>query len=236
MSTRNKFLLVFCFIILDMFLLIGFLVVRDATMLNTLKKEVIELNKLDVTTDRFNRDIVSSGNYAIVEEAIKEYLDDYAVLLQEVLQVVDDSKLTTILSYNNYVNDGPEFSESLKYLKKLKEDFNGNIDVLVNNLEEDNIKSFINNKIDDQYYIDLYVELMLNDDMKDGFEETKKLLVKTKTKVNNVIDISNEVLEFLISNNDSWVVEDGEIKFQTEELYNYYNTLISKINTKQKES
>lgn len=215
-----------------MFLIIGFLVVRDATMLNTLKKEVLELNKLDVTTDRFNSEIVSSGDYAVVEKAIKEYLDEYAVLLQEVLLIVDDSKLTTILSYDNYVKDGPEFTESLNYLNTTKERFNKNIDILVNNLEEDNIKGFINNKIDDPYYIDLYIELMLNEDMKDSFEETKKLLVKTKSKVSNVIDVSNEVLQFLVLNKEDWVVEDGEIKFRTDELFNHYNSLIAKINTK----
>jgi len=48
MSSRRKFLLVFCFILLDMFLLVGFLVIRDATFLNDLKKEVENLKIEDV--------------------------------------------------------------------------------------------------------------------------------------------------------------------------------------------
>ena len=120
MSNKKKFFLVFLFILLDMFLLIGYLVIRDATMLNDLKKEVRSLSKLDITKDRYNKSIKTSGDYAVVEKSIKTYLDDYAVLLQDVLSVVKDPKLVKILSYDNYSKDGPEFTESLKYLEDTK--------------------------------------------------------------------------------------------------------------------
>lgn len=231
MSSRRKFVLTFCFILLDMFLLIGFLVVRDATILNELKKEVYELSKLDITKDRYNREIKSKGSYAIVEKTIKEYLDSYAVNLQEVLAVINDTKLVKMLSYDNYSTDGPEFKESLEYLKEISENFNLKIDKLLSDVEEDNIKSYIKGKTDDSYYINLYNELMLDGSMIDDFRETKSLLEKTKVSVNNTFDVCNDVLEFLIYNKDSWTVEDGEIKFLTVDLYNYYNALISKLKT-----
>lgn len=231
MSSRRKFVLTFCFILLDMFLLIGFLVVRDATILNELKKEVYELSKLDITKDRYNREIKSKGSYAIVEKAIKEYLDSYAVNLQEVLSVMNDTRLTKMLSYDNYATDGPEFKESLAYLKETSDNFNLKIDMLLRDVEEDNIRSYIKEKTDDSYYVNLYNELMLDGSMIDDFRETKSLLEKTKVSVNNTFDVCNDVLEFLIYNKDSWTVEDGEIKFLTVDLYNYYNALISKLKT-----
>ncbi len=220
MSSRRKFLLIFCFIILDMFLLIGFLVIRDATLLNNLKKEVRELTKLDITKDRYNKKIKCRGNYAIVEKAIKEYMDDYAVNLQDVLSVIKDPNLTKILSYENYSTDGPDFKKSLDYLKVTKKDFNDKIDLLIKNSEEDEIANYINQKINDSYYIDLYKELMLTDEMISDFNETRVLLEKTKVRVNNVFDVSTEVLKFLVAHKDSWSVEDGEIKFLTKDLYN----------------
>lgn len=229
MSSRRKFLLIFCFIILDMFLLIGFLVIRDATLLNNLEKEVLELTKLDITKDRYNRKIKSRGNYAIVEGAIKEYLDDYATSLQEVLAVIKDKNLTKILSYDNYSTDGPDFKKSFTYLSDTKKDFNNKIDKLIENSEENKITSYINTKITDPYYIGLYKDLMSTEDIIDEFNETRTLLEKTKVRVNNVFDVSTEVLNFLVTNKDSWSVEDGEIKFLTTDLYNYYITLVGKL-------
>jgi len=214
-----------------MFLLIGFLVIRDATYLNDLKKEVNELSKLDITKDRYNREIKSSGDYAIVEKTIKDYLDDYAVNLQDVLQVIQDPKLTKILSYENYSTDGAlEFKESLEYISTTKESFNKKIDELSSKLEEDSISNYINDKTNDPYYVNLYLELMLEDNMINDFEETKSLLEKNKIKVNNVFDVSTEVLNFLNTNKGFWKTEDGEIKFLTQELYDQYNSLIAKIN------
>lgn len=229
MSSRKKFFLVFCFIILDMFLLIGYLVIRDATMRNDLRKEIHELSKLDITRDRYNRKLKTKGDYATVEKAIKEYLDDYAVSLQEVLKVIDDKELTTILSSDNYTKDGPEFTNSLKYLNTTKDQFNEDINTLILNLEEDNIKNYINDKTNDPYYRNLYIELMLDEDMKGNFSETKRLLENTKKDVNNIFSVSTEVLNFLSFNKGNWQVEEGQIKFQTQDLYNQYNTLISKL-------
>lgn len=232
MSSRRKFFLIFCFILLDMFLLIGFLVIRDATFLNDLKNEVKELSKLDITKDRYNREIKSRGSYAIVESAIKEYLDNYAVSLQEISKIMNDEKFTKILSYDNYKNDGSNFYESLNYLATTKKNFNKKINELIDNLNEDKVNDYINDKIIDPYYINLYKELMSTESMVNDFKKTKEVLEKIKISVNNTIDVSVEVLNFLKINKDSWNLEDGEIKFLTVDLYNYYNNLISKITTK----
>ena len=233
MSNKKKFFLIFLFILLDMFLLIGFLVIRDATSLNDLKKEVKALDKLDMTKDRYNRSIKSSGEYKVIEKAIKTYLDDNAVLMQKVLGVMSDDKLTKILSYDNYKEDGPEFSKSLSYLESTKKEFNSNVDTLLKNLEEDSVKKYINGKTNEKYYKDLYLELMVTDKRMKDFNEKKELLNNTKTKVNNVLDTSTELLNFLKNNKDNWVLEDNEIKFKNRDLYNQYNGYISKIQKKE---
>ena len=233
MSSKKKFFLIFLFIVLDMFLLVGFLVIRDATSLNDLKKEAKVLSKLDITKDRYNTRIKSSGDYAVVEKAMKSYLDDSAILMQKILGVMNDEKLTKILSFDNYSKDGPEFTESLKYLENTKKSFNSNVEELFDKLDEDNAKKYINKKIDDPYYRNLYVELMLTKDRKEEFIKNKELLNKTRDKVNNVLDTSTEILNFLKDNKDNWVLEDNEIKFKNRSLYNQYNDYISKIQKKE---
>ncbi len=229
MKDRKTFFFVFCFIILDVFLLLGFLFLRDATSENRLRKEVEALSKLDITKDRYNTRIKSSGKYKIVEKAIKEYLDDYATGLQDVSKVLSDTTLMKVLSYDNYVSDGPEFKESREYLKDTKEKFDKNIDKLISKTDKDTITSYIYDKTDDEELIKLYQELMLDDSILEELNSNKELLINTKVKVQNIIDTSLEVLNFLNTYSDSWVTENGEIKFQNKDLYNYYTELINKV-------
>ena len=76
MSTRKKFFFVFLFIILDAFLITGFFVIRDATMVNVIEKETDKLASLDLATDRFNLKVKAKGKYGKVEDNMKSYLDD----------------------------------------------------------------------------------------------------------------------------------------------------------------
>lgn len=235
MSSRKKFLLVFGFIVLNMFMLVSFLVIRDATMENELKNEMEYLSKLDITKDRYNKKTVTRGKYAVVEKSIKKYLDDYHLELQEVLKLINDKELTTILSYDNYSTDGPEFTKSLEYLNTSKETFNKKVDDLINKFGDEEIKNNIYKSTKEEYYVNLYDNLMLSSNMRSNYNSTIELLKSTKSRMNNVYDTSIEVLNFLVLYKDDWVVEDGEIKFKTQDLYNYYNELISKVSTKKSE-
>ena len=229
MKDKKIFFFVFCFIIIDVILLLGFLYLRDATLENKLRKEIETLSKLDITKDRYNTEIKSSGKYKIVEEAIKTYLDDYAVGLQEVSSVLSDSTLTKVLSYNNYQEDGPEFSKSRNYLNETKDKFDKTIDELISKSDKDTISNYIYDKTDDHELIKLYQELMLDDSILEELNSNKELLVNTKVKIDNILDTSLEVLNFLNTYSDSWIIENGEIKFKNKELFNYYNNLISKV-------
>lgn len=235
MSSRKKFLLVFGFIVLNMFMLVSFLVIRDATMENELKNEMEYLSKLDITKDRYNKKTVTRGKYAVVEKSIKKYFYDYHLELQEVLKLINDKELTTILSYDNYSTDGPEFTKSLEYLKTSKETFNKKVDDLINKFGDEEIKNNIYKSTKEEYYVNLYDNLMLSSNMRSNYNSTIELLKSTKSRMNNVYDTSIEVLNFLVLYKDDWVVEDGEIKFKTQDLYNYYNELISKVRTKKSE-
>ena len=229
---NKKFFIIFCFILIDVFLVVGFLVIRDSISFNELKREVIELSKLDITKDRYNRKIKSHGDYATVEKAIKEYMDGYAVDIQYLSKMMNDERLSTILSYSNYEKDGPEFKESLDYLEKSKKEYNEKIDKLIANLDEENIDNYIYTRINDEYYVSLYHELIFETSMIDNLKNTKTLLEESREKMNLIYDTCIETLNYLCLYNDKWKLEDGEIKFQTEDMYNYYMSLISKVQKK----
>lgn len=229
MNNKKKFFIIFLFILLDAFLLVGYLVIRDKTNLANLNKEVKEINKLDITKDNFNRRIKTSGDYALVERTIKNYLNDYSKGVQEVKNTMTDSQLTKILSYDNYTSDGFEFVESFKYLSSEKESFNKEIDSLIEKSNKKSMEKYINKKIKDKYYNNLCTELMITEERIESLEETKKTLEEIKSKVNNIIDTSSEVLNLLKDNKDDCVLEDGQIKFKSKPVYDKYNELINKI-------
>lgn len=229
MSNKKKFFIIFLFILLDSFLLVGYLVIRDKTNLINLEKEIKEINKLDITKDKFDRRVKTSGDYALVEKTIKNYLNDYSKGVQEVKNTMNDTKLTKVLSFDNYSTDGFEFVESFKYLSNTKEEFNKEIDLLIKKSDTKYIKKYINKKIKDNYYNDLCNDLMITKERTKSFEETKKTLEEIKAKVNKVIDTSTEVLKLLKDNKDNCVLEDGQIKFKSKGVFDKYNELTNKI-------
>ena len=182
-----------------------------------------------MSIDSFSNDIVTIGGYAKIEGAIKNYLFDYSSLLKDTMKIVGDNRLKKILSYDNYLEDGPSFTKSIKYLNDNKKSFNKNIDTLISQSSKKSIINNIKDKIYFSYYKDIYNELFVNEHFIKEFNDMKSLLEASKTNMNNIFDTSLEVLNFLSSEKDNWVLEDGEIKFQTKELYEKYMSYINKI-------
>ena len=229
MSTRKKFFFVFLFIILDAFLITGFFVIRDATMVNVIEKETDKLAALDLATDRFNLKVKTKGKYGDVEDNMKSYLDDIALSLQKTLLVVKNPELTKILSFENYKNDGPDFTKSLSFLEKSSNDFNTDIDSILKRLEDKSIKNYGKKNIDEDYYRKLFNQFMLRDDMKEKYNKTSLLLKESKTNINHIFEISYQTLTFLVTHKEEWQLENNEIQFKTDELMNQYNSLIGSL-------
>lgn len=229
MNFKRKSSYVIVFIFIDILLCASLYFIIDATNINLLKKEITSLSKLDISVDKINKDSKTYFKYRIVENTIKDFLNDYSYKINEVYEFVDDDKLIKILSYDNYLNDGPEFNDSKHYLVDNKIKFNNIINELEKILEEDNIKKLIRNKITNEYYITLYDEMIFSNEFNEQFENNRIFLKELRDKYNNIYDTSLEVLNFLSLYKDSWKLENGEIKFINNDLLNYYNNLISKI-------
>lgn len=231
MKSRKKFSYVVVFLFIDILLCASLYFIIDATNINVLKKEIKNIQTLDISIDRFNKKNKTIFKYKVVESTIKNFLDDYSKKMDKVYKIVSEEEFTKILSYDNYVEDGPDFIKSKEYIIDSKIRFNNTINDLESDLEEDNIKELIREKLDDKYYISLYDELVFSDELNKQYENNRELLKEVRNKYNEVYDVSLEVLDFLSLYKDSWKLEDGEIKFSNNDLYNYYNSLISKINT-----
>lgn len=96
-----------------------------------LYNEVERISRLDITKDQFDTEIKSTGEYAKVEEAIKEYFSEYSKSLQASLNAISEENLNKIMSDENLIEDAPNFEKTLENIQKTKEDFNTNVDALI---------------------------------------------------------------------------------------------------------
>ena len=226
MSNGRKTLFVISFLIIDLLLVSGIFMIRDMTSRNIIKKEVIALSELQFTEDNFNTDIKSSGEYAIVETAIKKYLDDYATEVQILLSVKDDELLSGLLDSDNYLRDGPLFDESFEYIELTKNNYN--MDILMNRINEGAIYNYIYNYDVDYDSVELYSNLLVDYNILGKIEEMQEKLKDEKVLIDSYIDSISDVLTYLKNNSNMYNMVDGEIVFYDEVMQNQYNDLFNK--------
>jgi hypothetical protein len=100
---------------------------------------------------------------------------------------------------------------------------------LIERSNKEYIEKYIDKKISDKYYNKLCKKLMITDSRMKSFSEVKTTLEGIKSKMNTVIDTSNEVLTLLKDNQQDCVLEEGQIKFKSKSVFDKYNELINKI-------
>lgn len=177
-----------------------------------------------------NTTTVTSGEFAVVEETVKEYFKEYSNLRQQFMKRVNDSKLQSVLTPENYEQDGPEFTESIKYINTAKEEFNNIADELLNLLSTENIETRIQDKDIGDYYKDLYKGYFIdNNDLSSTFQETYQDTLDDRTLMNNLYDNEIEILSFLKENKEHWEVLDNKLTFDDQELANTFNNMKSNL-------
>ena len=219
----NKKRIIYEVVIISLCLLIvsGFLIVRNKIQTNKLKKEIHEVASLDLGKYKFNKELKCSGNYAVVEEAIKTYLSDYTTTFEEVNNIMNDEKLTNILSVNNYKEDAPEFKESLKYLNSKEKEYTKKIDFLIKS--SDKVYNYIYKYTKDRHYIKLYRNIISEEAIDSKTTKYKDDLIKHKEDSLKVFKYSNDIINFLVTNKGKWKIDGNVIKFDNTDLLNAYN-------------
>ena len=216
-------------VIITVFVLVGGItactVITDSKQESILREEVKILSKKDITKDRYNVTIKTHGDYAVVEKAIKEYLDDYAVTLQSLLKIMDDKQLANILSIDNLKSDGPDFVKTKEYLTNTKKDFNEKLTKLTNMTSEDEIMKQIKSKNLDKFYVNLYEELMLRGVGGSDFKTSRDDLEKASSTINNILDTESKMIDLLVSNKGNWSIENNKLVFKNTDILNKYNEL-----------
>lgn len=228
-SVKRNVIIGVVFVFVLILTLFGYFLYTDLKQEDILREEVSTLTKKDITKDRYDSNIKTRGDYAVVEKAIKSYLDEYATTCQSVLKIMENKKLINMLSAENYQKDGPDFNTSKKYLSDTKTELNKDLDRLTAMTSSEEIMKNIEDKHLDTYYNDLYKELMLNGIAEKDFESAKGYLETASKRVNNLLNVEEAVINLLITNKGKWKIQDDKIVFDEVNTLNQYNELINKV-------
>lgn len=212
---------------------VGYIVVSDLKQEEKLKKELEELsilvNEENIDVDKVNEMLnrtVTTGDYKVVETSFKEYLSDTFDSVFQMMDILNSDRLVSILSVENYQNDGPNFIETKTYITDTKTKLEELKNSYYTFLTEEKAMSYIENKGLDSYYVDLYKEEYVGD-MKTANED--KTVEDSINQIIEILNLSEEVINFLTENSISWHIEEDLIVFDTDELSNQYLDLINKI-------
>lgn len=230
---KKKILIVLLIIIVIALIGVGYFVFTDMMQEDKLKTELSELQQL-VNTENIDMDAINSrldrtvttGDYAVVENAFKSYLRDNFDNSIQIAEILNDEKITTLLTVENYESDGKDFTESKEYITNTIETLEDCKNKYTEFFTEDKAMSYINSKGLDSYYTDLYRNELMGD-MDLASQDTT--VQDSIDEVISILNTSEEVLNLLSENQDAWEIEGGNIVFNSDSLSNQYDSLINSL-------
>ena len=230
---KKKILIVLLIIIVIALVGVGYFVFTDMMQEDKLKTELSELNDL-VNAENINMDAVNekldrritTGDYEKVEDAYKSYLRDNFDNSIQIANILNDEKITTLLTVENYESDGKDFTESKEYITNTRETLEECKAKYTEFLTEEKAMSYINDKGLDSYYTDLYKNEFIGD-MSSASQDTT--VRNSIDEVITILNTSEEVLNLLSENQNSWEIDGENISFNSESLSNQYDELVKSL-------
>lgn len=221
-------------IIIAVIIAVGGFLFYHRQQINILTEEVNKITSIEILdeNEEINKDaqidmeIKTSGNYAVVEKTLKDYLNEVIVLSKEAENVYDQKALEDMFSAENIQTDGPEFKKSKATVQEMKQKSNEYLEKLADICNEEKLLAAIDDKNVSDYYKELYKKLATDTEASEKLKETVEDIDDTKQKVASTFDWLSKVLNFLSDNKSSWTVEDGQISFLSQTKLNEYIKLM----------
>lgn len=230
---KKKILIVLLIIIVIALIGVGYFVFTDMQQEERLKTELTELNDLvnaeNIDMDAINEKLdrrITTGDYEKVEDAYKSYLRDNFDNSIQIANILNDEKITTLLTVENYESDGKDFTESKEYITNTRETLEECKAKYTEFLTEERAMSYINDKGLDSYYTDLYKNEFIGD-MSSASQDTT--VQDSIDEVITILNTSEEVLNLLSENQNSWEIDGENISFNSESLSNQYDELVNSL-------
>lgn len=203
-----------------------------------IKNQIQEIDQMtsDIQTinlEDFNKKtdtIVTTGNYAIVEQAVKQYIKDSINYTLEINSILQDDTMANLVTAENYQTDGPNFTETTRYITESKTKLEEAKNEFSNMFTEEKIMSYINGKTDNQKFIDLYKEVAIGNQSELISQEELDTVNSSLDAIINILNIEQEMIDLLKNNSGKWQVQNDMVMFDSNDLLIKYNALVGRLN------
>ena len=189
------------------------------------KRFETEINKImneDINNYKYTDNTATFFEYKKVEQAIKEYMRDYADNIKKIDTIINDDTIKNILSISNLEKDGKEFNKSIKLIQEKQKELEDTVNILNTLNTKDKILEYIEKKEVNQKYKEIYEEYMLKEK---NIKNNNNNIQTLKQKTEKILNIDLEILNLLKNNPDSWTISEGKIGFYSNDLIDKYNKL-----------
>ena len=229
---KKKIIIIVAIIIVAILAIMGYFIFSDLKQEENLKTELSEISDLtnaetidtDAINERLDR-IITTGDYAVVEDAFKTYLRENFDNILKITEILNDERITTLLTVENYKEDGKEFTESKNYIVTTRNELDRCKAKYAEFLTEEKAMSYINDNGLDSYYTDLYKQEFVGD-----IESSNDGVVESSIdEIIAILNTSEKILNLLSENQNDWEIEGENIVFSNDSLSNEYDELINSL-------
>ena len=230
---KKPVLIIIAIIVVAAIAVFGYMVVSDLGQEKELTAELEEITTLvnaeELDTDQIQERLdrtVTNGDYATVERGFKQYISDGLDNVTRISEILEDERLVTGLTAENYQEDGPEFTETKAYIEETRQELQELKTAYSEFFTEEKAMSYINDKGLDSYFVDYYKNEVIGDvEAANDTEEVESSI----DEVISILDTTENVINFLSENKDSWEIENNMIMFNDDNLSRQYDELVAKI-------
>ena len=208
----------------------GYFVFSDMVQERNLEKEMVQISQLMSASSIDTQQVrlmlsrtVTKGDYAVVENALKSYLQDGFDNIERISQILSDEKITSLLTAQNYIEDGKDFIESINYIDITTSELSRRAADYQTFVSGEKAASYIEDKDLDKYYIDLYMSEFSSDPQQPADQTVQEAI----DEVISILNTSKEILQLLATNQNSWYIENDTLVFSDESLSERYNALVA---------
>lgn len=205
--------------------------VRHKQAMNVL---TAELNKMEgaISNQAFTEEesaqildrTVSQGEYAVVERGVKDHYKDLVARQKEMVQYLGQDELSQFITTEALLADAPNFETTIQKLGEFRATEQKLRDSFLYLTSEEGVRQYQPSglKGDLQKVFDNYVTEITSANM-------ASMIEGNVASYNQTMDAIGQVLDYLKTNQSSWIVENGQILFKTQESLDAFNEITNQI-------
>lgn len=192
----------------------------------------MEMLKADGTVDqdaKIDMEIKTKGSYAVVEQTLKEYLNETLETSKKAPEVFQNEEIEKLGTFENIKNDAPEFTQTKAKIAEMKKAGEEYLEQLMTLCDKEKLLSAIEDKNVSDYYKEIYKNLAMSEDTEKELSETMEKVKDAKSKITVAFDYLESMFNFLSEHKSDWTIMGNQIMFYNQSVLNQYQELVSNV-------